>query len=400
MGNFIFFLLTLFALAALLRIDFFFTILYLFVGVYILSHIWSRQVQKQLYISRTLPQRAFIGDRITVTLKLENRSRLPIPWLMLSEVFPVELASPPFFRKVVTMGGKSNHIAQYTLTARKRGYYKIGPFTLHIGDLLNIRGEQISQIKADYLIVYPKIIPIAQLTLPTHSPQTILPTALPLFQDPTRLIGVKDYTPGDNPRYIHWPITAATGKTLVKQFQPAISRDNAIFLNLNRPDYAERAYPDPAIELAITVAASLANHILALEKLPVALTTTALDPLTDSQQRFNLPSRKGRSQLMQILELLARVQAITDKPHFLEDIRRQAVHLAWGTTIIIITSHETEALSKLLLLLKRSGFQLSLVLIQPLTTMAHNEAEPVRALAIPTFKIGRDKDVTIWSTQV
>ena len=85
MGNFIIFILALFALAALLRIDFFFSILYLFVGVYFFSHLWSRRMLKNLRISRTLPKRAFLGDRITATVTLENLSRLPIPWLLLNE---------------------------------------------------------------------------------------------------------------------------------------------------------------------------------------------------------------------------------------------------------------------------------------------------------------------------
>jgi hypothetical protein len=42
-GNIIVFILILFALAALLRIDFFFTILYMLAGVYFLSRLWSRQ---------------------------------------------------------------------------------------------------------------------------------------------------------------------------------------------------------------------------------------------------------------------------------------------------------------------------------------------------------------------
>ncbi len=397
MGKFITFILMLFVLAALLRIDFFFTILYLFAGAYILSHLWSRRMLNHLYISRDLQRRAFLGDQVTVTLKLENRSRLPIPWLMLSESFSVDLSSPPFFREVITLNGKASHTAQYTLNARKRGYYQLGPLNLQSGDLLGVKRDLTSRFKADYLIVYPKILPISQLGLPTHSPQVILPTPLPLFQDPARIIGVRDYTHGDNPRHIHWPATAATGQMLVKQFQPAIARDNAIFLNLNRPDYAQRGYPEPAIELAIIVAASLANHMIAFEKLPVGLTTTAVDPLAERQQKFKLPPRKGRDQLMQILEVLARVQSIHEAANFLEDLRQEAVHLSWGTTTIIITSHETEELAKTLLFLKRSGFQVTLVLVQPIEVRSRLKVGPIPELGVPIFKIRREKDVEVWS---
>ncbi len=396
MGNFIIFILVLFALAALLRIDFFFSILYLLVGVYLFSHFWAQQMLKQVRVNRSLVQRAFWGDQVTITLKLENRGRLPIPWLLLSETLPVALVSPPFWQEVITLSGRSSYTRQYRVLARQRGYYPIGPLTWQAGDLLGLKRQVNATVEADYLIIYPKIVPIAQLGLPTHSPQVALPTTVPLFQDPARLTGVRDYAPGDNPRHMHWSATAASGRLLIKQFQPAIARDNAIFLNLDRDDYAQRGYPEPAIELAITTAASLAYHMLSLEKLPLGLTTIAADPLDGSQRHFKLPPRAGRDQLSQILELLARVQA-GYQTQFLERVRQEIVHLSWGTTIIVITSDESPELLDTLLLLKRSGFQITLALVQPPRRRLDSPAHQAKVLGIPVYRIQREKNVEIWT---
>lgn len=394
MSNFIFFILILFALSALLKIDFFFTILYLFVGVYIVSRIWSRRMLKNLNITRTLEQRVFLGEELTVTLTLKNRSRLPVPWLLVNDTFSTVLSTPPFFREIITLGGKTTRTLQYTLTARRRGYYPIGPMRLETGDLLGINRQLTGQIEPDHLIVYPKILPIAQLGLPTHSPQVILPTTVPLFHDTSRMIGVKNYTQGDNPRHIHWPATAATDRILVKQFETAIARDNAIFLNLTRPDYGRPGQANIAIELAVTTAASLAHHMLVLEELPAGLVTTGLDPLSKNKETFRLYPNKGRGHLMEILEVLARVEGL-EEGHFIERLRYEAMHLSWGTTIIIITSTESEALLKTLLFLKRSGFQVTLVLIQP---AAYRYARPrqAREFGIPTFNIKREKEIEAW----
>jgi uncharacterized protein (DUF58 family) len=244
------------------------------------------------------------------------------------------------------------------------------------------------------LIIYPKILPISELGLPTHSPQAILQTALPLFQDTTRIIGVREYTPGDNPRHIHWPATAATGQMSVKQFQTAISRDNSIFLNLERKDYGRPGQASVAIELAIVTAASLAHHIITNEGLPVGLTTTAIDPLTDSQQTFRLMPDKSQSHLMQILEVLARVEG-TEGLVFFRSLQQEAVHLSWGTTVIIITSTVAEELLQTMLLLKRSGFRVTLILVQP-ATYIYPQTERGYELAIPIFKISREKDLEAW----
>ena len=396
MGNFILFIIGLFVLAALLRVDFFFTILYLFVGVYILAQVWSRRVMQRLQINRKMPQRAFSGDQVEVTLSFTNQSSLPIPWLMFTESLPIELFAQTF-REVVTLSGKETHTTHYDLTTRKRGYYKIGPLTLQTGDILGIRKELVGQFDPDHLIVYPRVVPITQLGLPAHSPQVILPTSVPLFQDPSRMIGVRSYNPGDNPRHIHWPASAASGQMLVKQFQPAIARDNVIFLNMDRADYAQRGYPDTAVEMAIIVAASLSNHFTVIEKLAIGLTTTGLDPLTEQMQQFVLPPNKGQGQLMQILEILARVQAV-EETHFLDKLRQHAIHLAWGTTAIIITSHETRALQETALLLKRAGLRITLVLVTPPRSRAEAPEETLPPLDLPVFTIRKERDIEIWAS--
>jgi len=395
MRNFIVFILILFALAALLRIDFFFTILYLFIGIYSVTRIWSRRVLKNLKINRAFEQRVFLGEQITVSLKLENLGRLPIPWLMLNDTFSTVLSSPPFFREIITLGSRAKQTLRYSLNARRRGFYQIGPLLLETGDLLGIYRSISSQFKSDYLIVYPKILPIAQLGLPTHSPQVVLQTTIPLFQDSTRIIGVRDYVPGDNPRHIHWPVTAATRQLLVKQFQTAIARDNAIFLNLELSDYGRPGQAAVSIELAIVVAASLAHHMIVFEQLPVGLITSGFDPLSKNQKSFRLNPEKGRGHLMQILEVLARVEG-SDDTVFLNRLRQEAVHLSWGTTIIIITSTQSEELLNTALLLKRSGFQVTLVLVQPAAYSYPTIKRTAEGLGISIFKIKREKDIEAW----
>ncbi len=397
MSGFLSFVIVLFVLAALLRIDFFFTILYLFTGIFLLLHVWSRRMLGQLEFRRCLAERAFLGDTVAVTLKVDNRSWLPVPWLLLSESLPVALTSPALQQMVVSLAGKGHHEFHYRLDARQRGYYKVGPLRLEAGDLLGLKRELTGRFDASFLIVYPKILPMPGLKLPAHSPQMVLATPLPLFYDPARMIGVRGYEQGDNPRHIHWPASASTGQTMVKQFQPAIARDNTIFLNLDREDYARHAYPDPSLELAITTAASLAYHIVTVEKLPVGLTTLAFDPLAEEARLFVLPPRKGRQQLVQILEVLARVQA-AGSTGFLERVRRAAVHLSWGTTVTLITdSLESEELLKTVLLLKRSGFPVALAQIYPARVYAPAGPKQIKELGIPVYQIQREKDVERWS---
>lgn len=398
MKNFIGYTLILFALAALLRIDFFFTIFYLFLGVYIASRFWARRALKNIRVTRHLESRAFLGERVTVSLTVENLSRLPVPWLSLNESFSTILSSPPFFRQVISLSSHQSHRLEYSLHARRRGYFNIGPLQMETGDLLGINRQLQGQAEANHLIVYPKIVPISRLKLPTHSPQVILPTPVPLFQDSSRITGVKNYVPGDNPRHIHWPATARQSRVLVKQFETAIARDNAIFLNLDRPDYGRPGQASISTEKAIVATASLANYMAVFEKLPVGLYVTAIDPLTESIQNFKLPPDRGRGHLMQILEVLARIET-TEGDEFLDLVRREAVHLSWGTTAIIITSVESEALLNICLLLRRLGLRVVVMLIQP-AAYFFPPTKKLPALNIPTIIIETERDLEVCTPNV
>ena len=394
--NIFIFVLLLFALAALLRLDFFFTLFYLFGAVFVLSRLWAGQTFKRLSVTRKMASRAFPGEQITVILTLKNLSYLPVPWLTIHETLPLNLAWPTYYQEATFLGSKASQDYQYTLTTQRRGYYLVGPLLLETGDLLGFAPRFNSQLEPAHFIVYPKVVPLTRLGLPTHSPQVVLTTQTPLFQDPSRLTGVREYVPGDNPRHIHWPATATTGQVLVKQFQPAIARDSVIFLDLTRSNYSQRPIQaSKATELAIVVAASLANHIINVEQLSVGLSTTGIDPLINSQQEFQLPPQRGGGHLMQILEILARIQNI-ETGQFEAKLRSATPHLAWGTTIIVISGSESDELLETLLLLKQAGFPVSLVLVQP-APYAYLQPKQAQALGLMVYRIRYEEDIETWT---
>ena len=393
MKNFVPFLLVLFVIAALLRVDFFFTVVYLFFAAYLLSRLWARRTEERLSVQRRFVNRAFFGDQVPVDVIVRNTGWLPIPWLEVNETLPVQLTSPPFYRRVVSLGMHERRHFHYILNCRQRGYYPIGPLTLQSGDLLGFVARSLTQAASDYLIVYPRVVPLHRLGLPTHSPLVALPARSPLFEDPARVMGVRDYQRGDSPRRIHWTATASAGRLLVKQYQPAIARETLICLDMDGADY-EQGHRHAAVELAIVTAASIASHISVREKLPVGLATEGRDSLLDRQIRFYLPPRPERAHLMSLLEVLARVQTASEAP-FADLLRRQSVSLAWGATLSVITGRESDALLDTLVYLKRTGFAVALILIQPGRPRADLHAQ-ASLLGVPIHRVWHDHDLEAW----
>jgi uncharacterized protein (DUF58 family) len=369
MRHFTPFLLALLLAALLLRVEFFLTIFYLLLAILVLSTLWMRRAVRQLTGERRFVNRAFTGDRVEVRLTVRNGGWLPLLWVEIDESLPVQLRAAPFERRVFGLGAHEAWSSDYALLCHRRGRYAIGPTTLRTGDPLGLARHQLTLGEREELIVYPRIVPLAHLGLPTRSPLATLPTASPIFEDTSRLLSVRDYRRGDPPRRVHWRATARTGHLVVKQYQPAIARETMICLDLHEEGYPTARYRHDAVELAIVVAASLANHAIVRERLPVGLTTQpperAPGAAADAPPaNLRLPPRHERAHLIRILETLAEVELVRGPGRpFDALLRRDWLDLAWGGTVVVITGRADLPLTGALLQLRRGGLAVALILV-------------------------------------
>ncbi len=396
MKTFLLVLLVLFGVAAFLQVEFYFTVVYLLFVLVLLSKLWAQRTTEALQVERRFVGRAFQGDHVEVALTLRNPSGLPLPWVEINELLPVQLLNPPFYRRVFSLGRHETRHFDYTLLCRRRGYYPLGPLQIRTGDLFGLHGNQLTSAAPDHLIVYPRIVPLQQLGLPTRSPLAALPARSPLFEDPSHVVGLRGYQRGDSPRRIHWTATASSGQLLVKQYQPAIARETLICLDLNEEQY-EHGVRFSATELAIVVAASLASHIVGREGLPVGLAMAGWDPLRGEPMPGALAPRRERAHLMALLEQLARVQLAAGLP-FAEIVRRESVKLSWGSTIAVITGKESDALLDTLLYLKRASFAVALILVQssyPSAALKQRAA----LLRLPLYHVWDEQDIEGWRSE-
>jgi uncharacterized protein (DUF58 family) len=387
MRNLFTFIVLLLVIAVALRVEFIFTILYLVVAVYALSHVWVQRSRRSLSVDRRFVDRAFYGDRVTVTLQVRNTSVLPVPWLQLHESLPVRLTALAHYRQVLSLRSRENRRLLYTFRCGQRGYYPIGPLTLRTGDLLGMVRQRQGRVSEHRIIVYPRVVSMQKLGLPTR------PSRVPLFEDPARVMGVRDYQRGDSPRRIHWTATASANRLLVKQYQPAVARETLICLDLDSESYGQRQRYT-ATELAIVIAASVANHIVVREGLPVGLATEAVDSVLEETTQFSLPPRSERAHLMSILEALARVQ-ITSPAPLTSVLRRASTSLSWGATVLVITGRESSALFDSLVQLRHAGFAVALILVQPARPSAdlQNRAD---VMHVPIYRVWQESDLEGW----
>ena len=346
-------------------------VLLLGAGTSYLSH---RHCLDRVEFRRTFtPRRAFYGEDITLTLELTNRKLLPLSWIELTDELPEEVV-PRRGRVIPSLRQRRQELVhlfslrwyervrrRVTITCMARGYFPLGPAHLRSGDLFGITSHSRYIESTDYLIVYPRIVPLEALGIPSLHPLGDQRSRRPLLEDPTRTVGVRDYQPADPLRRVHWKATARMGQLQTRQYEATTAHRLVIFLNMDTlGQYAEyRGFVRPLLELNVTVAASFAawadeqGH-------PVGLFGNGYLP--EGLRRVRIAPALGAAHLTEILEALAKVFPTPVMP--LGDLMYlEASGLPWGTTAVVVTAVYDPPLRVGIERLRAAGHTVVLVLI-------------------------------------
>jgi uncharacterized protein (DUF58 family) len=306
-------------------------------------------------------KRVFPGDRIELKLQLSNRKLLPLPWVQIDHQVPLgffpEVFSVPenrpgygFLSRIGALLWYSKITWKVELQCPKRGYFKIGPSRITSGDIFGFYPRTIDELTPEYVIVYPKIIPVESAKIPFLYPLGDSKALKRIFDDPTRIMGVRDYNPHDSLRRIHWKATARRQSLQVKVFEPTTSLDVALFLAVD--GFAENGNPDD-FELAISTTATIANHIMDAGNAVGLFVNTRL---ADSGQPARILPGSAPHQLVTMLEALAKTTRISHNP-FQEFLNSERRSLPWGTTLVFIVYELSTQINTIVENLKDSGYK-------------------------------------------
>jgi uncharacterized protein (DUF58 family) len=353
--------------AMLLNAGFLATLVYVLAFVAIGARLWVWHLQRRLTLRRLYDSRIFNGETTTVTLEVRNSGLISAPWVLIRDRLPLKLGYPQPFTQTVMIPARDVTRVQYQVRGIRRGLYPLGPLALSFGDALGLHEGSLREPVKDFLIVYPKTVPLAGFHLSSKSPLGALRSPEPWHEDPARVAGLRDYERGDSVRRVSWSATARVGRLQVKKLDSTLNHDTVIALNLCEEEYDQAQY-ETGSELGIVAAASIARRLDQLHQ-SVGLLCNGLDPLADQHydpadpdsvaastgDAIWIAPHKGQAQVMRILDVLARVAGGRHVP-FVELLRRSTVDVPWGATIVVITSDETAGLPETILGLQRRGF--------------------------------------------
>jgi uncharacterized protein (DUF58 family) len=327
---------------------------------------WDRFAFQEVSHERTLGRRrAFIGDTVEYTVSLANEKILPLIWVDIHDGFPNELDLPGASLRGTGIEVSREHRIttsllpyqrvswKYNLRCRARGYHRIGPVRLRSGDIFGFTSAEMRFTQVDHILVYPRIVDLNQLVLPSEHPLGDSRGQRPLHHDPSRFIGQRTYQPTDPMKHIDWKATVRRGELQTKVFEPVMSLNVMIALNATTGEFAWQGTNRRLFERAVTTAASVSSYCAELGY-TFGLISNAV--AVYSGKWLRVPLGRADTQIDLALESLAMAgpYAVTT---LAEVLRNERDTLPPGTTIAVVTSLVTRALADEIAEIKFRGYR-------------------------------------------
>jgi uncharacterized protein (DUF58 family) len=275
---------------------------------------------------------------------------------------------------------------RYQLQCNWRGYYQLGPLVLETGDLFGFHRRYRVLSDPHFLLVLPKVMPLEGFDLASRRPIGEVRMSYRLYEDPTRIAGVRQYLPGDPLNRVHWKATARTGTLHSKIYEPSTVAGITLLLDFHQASHDPRHEPVRS-ELAVTAAASLANAVYEMGQ-QIGLVTNGRDAAdrirtegweydlrtrdaarqaagmsetSDRLQPVLVETRRGPEQLTRIFETLARLE-LTEGLRLPELLSETTGRLPRDATVVAILPSVSEQNAIALGNLKRQGFAVTAVI--------------------------------------
>jgi uncharacterized protein (DUF58 family) len=370
--------------------------MYALLGAMLVSRLMTRQWVEHLEGERRCNRDSCnVGETVAVIVSVKNQGKLPVAWVLMEDLLPRHalVHRPPKIKvhgsrlQLSMLGHRGTKTFPYQLEFNHRGYYQVGPLVLETGDLFGLHRRWRSAADPHFVLVYPEVVPLEGYDVASRRPIGEVRMTHRLFEDPTRISGVRAYQAGDPLNRIHWRATARTGSLHSKVYEPSSIAGSTILLEFNTAAY-DRSHEPYRSELAVTATASLANALYQMNQ-QVGLVTNGRDAAdrirregwdpdprsrkaafrsremlaaSDRLRPQVVNTGRGPDQLLRILETLARVEQ-TDGLSFAELVVESASRMPRDATVLAMLPSASVETAVALGNLRRQGFAVEAIVI-------------------------------------
>jgi uncharacterized protein (DUF58 family) len=178
-----------------------------------------------------------------------------------------------------------------------------------------------------------------------------------IFEDPSRISGLRDYRPGDPMRRIDWKASARSQSLQSRVYEPSGTLHMLVALNVDTMEHVWEGYVPELLERLISLAASAASYGFEAGY-SIGLATNGSFP--ESDRPLRVPVGRTADQLAKVLEALAIIGPFTLSPlEFVID--QEAQRFPYGATLICVTGRLDPPLARSLLKVAGQGHAVSVL---------------------------------------
>jgi uncharacterized protein (DUF58 family) len=229
----------------------------------VVSALTMRRSRYRLACSRRLdPPRVAVGQRTTVTTRVEIISRLRTGVLVAEDVTPDPLrvlgSGPRFVLDEIEPGGHQE--LSYQIQPGARGKFGVGPLRIQVADTFGLVKKARAVHTTSTLVVTPQVVALPRAAAPGNWPgegDSGMRTISAAGEDDA---APRTYQDGDSLRQVHWKSTARYGELMVRREEQQWRNRASVFLDTRQCAHAGRG-PTSSFESAISAAASIGAHL-------------------------------------------------------------------------------------------------------------------------------------------
>ena len=247
---------------------------------------------RELEVNRDIPGRVFAGRPFLMGVGLRNaKKRFPSFSVEVEDLVDGRPLEKRCYFLKLPAGRRQQTSYRHRLP--RRGAYRFTGFRISTKFPFSLFRKWRDVDLDGEVLVFPDLSPVA----PWQRSAAANPGdhAFPRTGRTGDIHGVRDFRPGDAARDIHWRKSAIDGRLMVREREDETRRRALVVLDNARPEGAPSdSRDDPPFERAVSLAASLAAHYLALG-FAVGLSTRGVA----------VPAASGAAQLDRLLRALA-----------------------------------------------------------------------------------------------
>ncbi|MDF2815991.1 MAG: hypothetical protein K0Q81_2191 [Paenibacillus sp.] len=355
-----------------------------FVVIFIQGRVFERFGLRKVSYTRNFSERAcYEGEEVQLVERISNVKPLPLPWLRLESLMDVSLRFPSQDNFDIQTGSLMQNqksffsLMPYTSITRKhrilctkRGAYNLNSVSLTCGDVFGM-GKSTRTLKLDVqLLVYPRLVPLEDIPLPSHSWQGDITVRRWILEDPFIIQGARQYRFGDPLNAINWKATARSGQIQVHQRDFTSDHRLMIYVNFEVTELMWSQVSDPElVEQGLRYAATLASESIH-RGIPTGFGCNS-GTIDAPKESVRVEPGTGASHLELLLDTMAKV--VVDRTMAIQTFLDQDLENgARRLDIVLFTAYVSDVMQERIKLLEQSDNAVSIV------PLKHEEEREVR----------------------